>query len=76
MKAARIENSARLQRVADLLADGREHTTLDIVIGASVCAVNSAVAELRANGYHIDCQRRGDVWVYRLIENPPIAEAA
>ena len=31
MAAARIETSARLQRVRDLLGDGREHSTLDIV---------------------------------------------
>ena len=47
MKAARLENSARLRRVADLLADGREYSTLDIIMGAGVCAVNSCVAELR-----------------------------
>ncbi|GAB4112864.1 MAG: hypothetical protein Fur0019_19280 [Tibeticola sp.] len=66
MKAARIEASERLQRVLALLEDEREHTTLDIVIGAGVCAVNSCVAELRANGYDIACRRQGDVWLYRL----------
>jgi len=25
----------------------------------------SIVAELRQNGYDIDCQRRGDKWFYR-----------
>lgn len=49
MHHARIEKSPRLQRVAALLQDGRWHSTLDIVIGAGVCAVNSCVAELRAN---------------------------
>jgi biotin operon repressor len=66
MKAARIENSQRLQRVSRLLSDGREYTTLDIVIGASVCAVNSCIAELRANGYDIRCRRHGDLWFYRM----------
>jgi biotin operon repressor len=66
MKAARIETSPRLQRVRDLLADGREYSTLDIVIGASVCAVNSCIAELRANGYAITCRRAGDIWFYRM----------
>ena len=50
LHAARLTQSPRLQRVADLLADGREHTTMEIVQAAQVCAVNSIVAELRANG--------------------------
>ena len=73
MKAARLETSPRLQRVAALLADGREYSTLDIVIGASVCAVNSCIAELRANGYAIACRRVGDVWYYRLEEANELA---
>ena len=46
---------------------GGEYTTLDIVTGAQVCAVNSIVSELRSNGYDIKCQRRGDKWFYRLM---------
>ena len=48
MHAARLESSSRLKRVFELLADGREHSTQDIVRGAGVCAVNSIIAELRA----------------------------
>lgn len=67
MHAARLEKSERLQRVAALLADGQWHSTLDIVIGAGVCAVNSCVAELRANGYAIACRRVGkERYEYRL----------
>lgn len=66
MHAARIDKSARLQRVLDVLRTGRELTTLDIIVEAGVCAVNSCVAELRANGYRIRCRRDGDVWRYRL----------
>jgi hypothetical protein len=66
MHAARIEASERLQRVLAVLSDGREHTTYEIVHAAQVCAVNSIVAELRANGYRVGCQRRGDRWFYRL----------
>ena len=65
MKAARLENSARLRRVADLLADGREYSPLDINMGAGVCAVNSCVAELRDNGFIITCRREGNLWFYR-----------
>lgn len=67
MKAAKLEKSERLQLVLSLLEDGRWHSTLDIVIGAGVCAVNSCVAELRANGLRIACRRVGrDRFEYRL----------
>ena len=74
MHAASLERSARLRRVRDLLADGREHSTLDIVREAQVCAVNSIVAELRANGLDITCRqerrREGTVWLYRMATGP------
>lgn len=69
MNYARLENSPRLQRLAEVLADGREHSTLDLALRAGLCAVNSAVAELRENGYDIECRRQGDVWYYRLHLN-------
>jgi biotin operon repressor len=65
MKAARIERSDRLQRVAALLETGQEYSTMEIVIQANVMAVNSAVAELRQNGMDIHCQRRGRYWYYK-----------
>jgi hypothetical protein len=65
MRAARLAHSARLQRVAELLAGGRRYSTLDIVLLAGVCAVNSCVAELRANGLAIKCWREGDIWYYQ-----------
>jgi|TARA_R110000868_G_scaffold119068_2_gene315486 hypothetical protein len=66
MKAASIERSSRLNRVLDLLSKGGEFTTLDIIKSANVCAVNSIIAELRQNGFGINCQRRGDKWFYKL----------
>jgi hypothetical protein len=66
MNAASIEKSARLGRVLDLLSQGGEFTTLDIIRQAEVCAVNSIVSELRCNGFDITCQRRGDKWFYTL----------
>ncbi|MCX8017056.1 MAG: hypothetical protein N2690_04020 [Rhodocyclaceae bacterium] len=66
MHAARIETSPRLRRVLELLSDGRAKTTLEIVAGAGVCAVNSCIAELRANGYPVRCWREGDLWFYQL----------
>lgn len=68
MHAARIDHSPRLQRVLALLSDGRWYSTLDIVVGAGVCAVNSCIAELRANGLPIVCRRVGrDRFEYRLL---------
>lgn len=69
MNYARLESSPRLQRLAEVLADQREHSTLDLAMRAGICAVNSAIAELRANGYDIDCRRQGDTWLYRLHTN-------
>lgn len=73
MNAASIEKSARLGRVLDLLSQGGEFTTLDIIKQANVCAVNSIIAEIRQNGYDINCQRRGDKWFYRLEKNAHMA---
>ncbi|WP_420012977.1 hypothetical protein [Tateyamaria sp.] len=72
MHAARIGKSVRLQRVQALLRDGVERSTLDITLGARVCAVNSCIAELRANGAEIACRQTTDpttrarVWLYRM----------
>lgn len=66
MHSARLHRSARLQRVLALLSDGRPHSTLDIVMAAGVCAVNSCIAELRDNGIGIRCRREGDIWYYQL----------
>ena len=65
MNAATLSKSARLQRVRRVLADRRWHSTRDIVRKAHVCAVNSCVAEMRANGLRIKCQRKGRNWYYR-----------
>lgn len=65
MNAANVEKSDRLQRVWNLLRRGKEYTTMQIVTQAGVCAVNSIVSELRRNGKHIACERRGDRWYYR-----------
>lgn len=73
MHAARLDHSPRLQRVADLLADGREYTTREISRQADVFAVNSIMAELRANGYDVRCKCLGrGLFVYWI----PREEAA
>lgn len=72
MHYARLDKSKRLQRLLSVLADGEEHTTMDIIRKASICAVNSAVSELRRNGYNVLCRSLGVVedsriYGYRLI---------
>jgi hypothetical protein len=56
MHAARIEKSDRLNRVAVVLRTLGVATTRDIQQTAYVCAVNSCISELRANGFQIDCK--------------------
>ena len=70
MHYARVEKSNRLQRVLAALSCGRALTTRTIVRRARVCAVNSIVSELRANGYVIECRciRKG-VFTYQLKQN-------
>jgi biotin operon repressor len=68
MRAASIERSERLQRVLWLLLDGNWHSTLDIIRRADVCAVNSCISELRANGLRIECRCLGQGrFEYRLV---------
>ena len=68
MNFARLESSPRLQRVLAALRGAVRLSTREIIERANVCAVNSCVAELAANGYRIDCTREGAIWFYRLVE--------
>lgn len=65
MKFANMNTSDRLQRVAKYLADGKEHTTMDIIQNCRVCAVNSIIAELRSNSLVITCRREKHAWYYK-----------
>ncbi len=79
MHAASLASSERLQRVHALLMDGNEHSTLEIITEAQVCAVNSIIAELRANGAAIVCRQvrnpysRRRVWRYRMLSPAALA---
>lgn len=66
MNSAKLANSDRLQRVYRVLKDGKQHSTMNIIRTAGVCAVNSIIAELRDNGYRIECRRQKDRWFYKL----------
>lgn len=72
MNHADLASSDRLQRVARVLSDGDWHGTRDLVQAADVCAVNSAVAELRENGLRIEtrCVGRGR-YEYRWLRSAP-----
>ncbi len=69
IKAALLENSPRLQRVAKFLSDGKPHSTREIIRACDVCAVNAIADELREpqNGFDIDCERRGKYWYYTML---------
>ena len=75
MNYARLDHSPRLQRLlATFQANpGVWLTTLDLISQARICAVNSAVDELRENGFHIPSRRErreGEpVWAYRLEDS-------
>jgi hypothetical protein len=75
IKAATLD-SPRLQRVLQLLIDGRPRTTRQIVRQAKVMAVNAAVAELRHHGAEITCTKKacpnGGGWrfYYQLKKAP------
>jgi len=64
INAAKLERSERLQRVDRLLSTGKQYSTKEISNRTDVYAINSAVAELRANGRTITCKRFGSAWYY------------
>lgn len=66
--AANIGSSERLQKVLDVLQDRSWHSTFDIMILTSLCAVGSAISELRANGIEVECRCAGTGrYEYRLV---------
>ena len=70
IRAALLENSERLQKVAKFLGDGNPHSTREIIRVCDVCAVNSIVDELRhpKNGFAINCKQTGkECWEYTMI---------
>jgi len=64
---ARYENSERLQRLLQLMLDGRQRTTREISRGAEIEAVNSAACELRGNGFDLECIRKSRPAIYQLF---------
>ena len=68
MHYANAEKSQRLTRVIAALESGGWLTTRDIIERANVCAVNSAISEIRRNGYLVEtrCAGRG-VYEYKMV---------
>lgn len=75
MHAAAL-TSPRLQRVLQLLKDGRPHTTRSIVRNGRVMAVNAVISELRHHGAEITCVQMPDPrtggrrWIYTMTKAP------
>ncbi len=71
MHAANLDDSPRLKKVLNYLRYYGVRTTMEIATGCHVCAVNSIIAELRENGFTVNCTavkgQRG-VYQYQLIE--------
>jgi hypothetical protein len=53
MHHANLSKSERLKAVARILADGREHSTMELARKTNQCAIHSSIAELRANGFDV-----------------------
>jgi hypothetical protein len=67
MHNAKLETSERLRRVYKLLKLSRRPlSTRDIIRLANVCAVNSIMSELEANGIRYRCDREDNVYYYSL----------
>lgn len=79
MHYARLSSSPRLRRVLRVLQQAKgEISTYELSRRAEVCAVNSVIAELRANGAEITCRQVVDEtgqrrWLYTLKKAPKIS---
>ena len=62
---AKYANSDRLKRLINFLSDACWHSTRECVMGAEVMAVNSAMDELRENGFSIEHRQVGKIHEYR-----------
>ncbi|HAM41258.1 MAG TPA: hypothetical protein DCP69_07935 [Candidatus Omnitrophica bacterium] len=65
---AQYEQSERLQRLLNFMLDGLPHSTMAIINGAGICAVNSAACELRKNGFRCDCIKKAGPAIYQLFD--------
>lgn len=79
MHYAKLADSKRLQKLVAVLADGKRHTTRDIIMRTGICAVNSAASELRRNDVPVICkyqgmsEKRERIYDYWLEQEPRLA---
>ena len=77
MNFALYQNSPRLKRTHAVLADGEEHSTMDLHLAARVCNPAVCVGELRRNGAVIERRqvtRDGQrIHLYRMTKPVPDA---
>lgn len=73
-----MSGATHKQRVLALLSDGRPHTHHELY-GLYTIA-HSRVADLRRDGYRIECWREGGEYLYQLLEattgDQPVGDAA
>lgn len=68
IKAAKVENSPRLQRFLAVLKSAKlPLSTRTLQLSADICNAHTCTAELRENGFIINVERKGGVWFYQLI---------
>jgi hypothetical protein len=72
--AARVENSARLQRLVAFLRSRGQHgaTSWELMTECDLCAPSTCISELRWQGYQIETSFEGQhngrkVYRYRMI---------
>lgn len=68
MHYAKIGKSDRLIRVFNFLQmyNNKWFSTMEIINFCKVCAVNSIISELRANGIEIETKRVGRIFYYKI----------
>ena len=64
---ARKKDSPKLKRLAGILSTGNWQSTYALQVQSGLCAVSTAISELRTHGYDIDCRRKGQKWEYKMI---------
>lgn len=81
MHAGRAHHCPRLRAIHTVLADGAEHSTLELSLAGETLAVSAAVSELRQNGADIVCRYAGKtasgarLYLYRMLRPAPEAAA-
>lgn len=58
--------SKRLLNVLKVLCDGKAHESYELAYLSKNVAISATVAELRANGFQIDCFRQNGKFFYQL----------